>query len=111
MDEIDPQTLDDRILAQSDDNPTIHAVIKAGEDDEREYHVVVATKFHEGTEMLKIRYFAADHTTPRKDTWMQNGITARRTGDLAGRLGEVLDAVDGTLPDDVTITHDATTGE
>lgn len=90
---MDPKELERRIMAQSDDDPTIHSIYKTGEDDGIEYLLVVAKKQHEGREMLKIRYFALNKNDEREDTWMQNGITARTSDVLEHHLGEDLSAL------------------
>lgn len=78
--------LADRILDASDDDPTLHAAYRTGSDDDRDYWLVVAQKTYEEKEMLKIRYFAADHDDPAEDTWMQNGVTARKGPELVERF-------------------------
>lgn len=97
----------ERIHAQSDDNPNVHAIIKTGEDDDREYHLVVAEKQHSGRQMLKIRYFAYSKTDESQDTWMKNGITARTSDELNTKLANIFGAVaKGNLPDSAFMTGD-----
>jgi len=96
-----------RIEDQSDDNPNLRAVYRTGSDDERDYYLVVATKHHQGREMLKVRYFAADHDTPHADTWMKNGITARSSDALIAKLANAFAAMSNGLPDDADpMLHD-----
>lgn len=92
---MDANRIKDRILDASDDDPNIHAIYKTGSDKSLDYYLVIASKQHDGMEMLKIRYFAAGQDDPGDDTWMQNGITARSSDTLITALKEDFALMDG----------------
>lgn len=105
---MDKETVVQRILDASDDDPTIRAVHPTGESDEGDidFVLVIAEKVYEGREMLKIRYFAMHKGKPEQDTWMQNGITMRSSDTLISRLAADFTAMHNGLPDDATLFND-----
>lgn len=105
---MDKESTKQRILDASDDDPTIHAIYHTGSDEGLDYLLVLATKTHDGMEMLKLRYFALHPSNPEEDTWMQNGITARSSDKLMASLAKDFAAVANGKPDEATIGRDLT---
>lgn len=105
---MDKKTLRERIEAQSEDSLNIHAAYKTGDDGQHEYWFVVARKEYEGEPMLKIRYFALSTDEQSEDSWMSNGVTARKGEALLNRLAKDIPAIgQGITEDNAAFTrHD-----
>lgn len=105
---MDKKTLRERIEAQSEDSLNIHATYKTGEDGQHEYWLVLARKEYEGEPMLKIRYFALSTDEPSEDSWMSNGVTARKGDDLLEQFAKDMPAIgQGITEDNAAFTrHD-----
>lgn len=82
-----------RITDASDDDPELHAAYLTGSVNNIEYYLVVAEKTHDGNAMLKIRYFALHPDNPNKDTWMKNGVTARKGPELIEKFAADFTAI------------------
>lgn len=89
-----------RIQAASDDNEELHAAYKTGAQNDIDYYVVVVTKQHDNSPMLKLRYFALHRDNPNNDTWMKNGLTARNGDELLHNLAKDLQHVHNGITGD-----------
>lgn len=96
-----PDEIERRIRDASDkDDLTIHAITKVGENEVRDFYIVVTESDHDGREMFGVRYFAAGTATNSEDTWMKNGITARYVEGVMAQVGRGLVAAENRRHDD-----------
>lgn len=109
---MDKNELFTRIHHASDDDPQIHAAYKTGEDKGISFYLVVAEKIHESKDMLKIRYFALNHNNSANDTWMKNGVTARKGKELIERFAQDFQHFhNGVTGGNTSFYHDLTESE